>query len=69
MTTNQQLANQLITWLLEQKKTHKAAGLANEANIDAGTVSRWLTGKTKPNRQTVARLSAVAQRYGFIPTI
>lgn len=63
-------AEQLLTWLKETQSIIKAQGLATEAQIDGGIISRWITGKLKrqPNKKTLTKLAAVATRYGFTTT-
>jgi len=38
---------------------YSQAGLARELNIDAGQVSRWVTGKTIPHSETVAKIEQI----------
>lgn len=64
-TQPQTLAEQLLNWLMDNRATIKARGLADEANVDNGTVSRWMLGKSTPNANTIEKMAAVASKYGF----
>lgn len=59
------LADQLLNWLMENKATIKAGGLAKTASIDIGTVSRWMLGKATPTAETINKLATAASAYGF----
>lgn len=65
-TQVQTLADQLLNWLMDNRATIKARGLADEAGVDNGTVSRWMLGKSTPNGITIDKIAAVASKYGFL---
>ena len=62
----QTLPEQLLNWLMDNRATIKARGLADEAGVDNGTVSRWMLGKSTPNATTIDKMATVASKYGFI---
>lgn len=63
--TAEPLADQLLNWLMENKATIKAGGIAKSAGVDISTISRWMLGKAMPTDSSITKLAEAAEPYGF----